>query len=416
MDDYTIEPFLHHIPQNITAQYQRTVNFYREIMDSVTEGQFEPATDISDTLQALSARFSGRFRNQIQGYLNNAHDYFERVLILLTNEHNAAPWFVREVQSLLSVTYQPDVLSMCYLHFGVRNIHQVLSLFVKDDVSRELVETANRHLHTPLSGYLRGIVDIVTSLTVVAPIAVASWQHLSHVWTQEPHYRGMSLPPHLRTGVALADLAYKEVDADVDGYIVRQIESANLTIGSTLLSGHFDLGDGLHGFIARRTHPNSDIVIGFRGTDSWRNVWTDIVQYCLCDDITYRKALGFVILASEQYPDKPIRVFGHSLGGGLTQFAVAVCDNPRVEGFGYNSAGLSFLTLSRMTQPHDRLHITHYHLRDDVVFNIGHHLGQQIHSACQFHTGIDIKAIKQVHSIDMLRTILCCNRYWKLSV
>lgn len=306
---------------------------------------------------------------------------------------------------------------MCYYHHAVSCIHQSLHLVEKSDgklVERELVSAANEHLHTSISSYLRGIIDIATSTTIIAPMAVAAWQHLTNQNMQVEMRRSHYLPLHTRMGISFADLAYKELDADIDETIVKPLQSTSIIIGGHNIQGHFNLGDGLKGFIANRNQPFGDIVIGFRGTDSKRNIWTDILQYCFCDDIVYRKALGFVIKVAEQFPDKTINVFGHSLGGGLTQFAVAASERHNVFGYGYNSAGLSRLTLSRMPQLTKIPNVTHFHLRDDVVFNIGHHVGEQIDSASCFHTGISKDKISKVHSVDMLRIILKCNRFWKI--
>lgn len=421
MDDYNIEPLFLRIPRELDVQYERADNNYREALNSITEHQLESffrSTDIINALQTISSHTSRNLQNTIAIYFADADVYLRSVVNFSAENAPKSQWIYNEVQRLLqSNNKQHTPLAMCCYHHAVRCIHQFLHLVEKSDdklVERELVSAANEHLHTPISSYIKGIIDLATSITIIVPATVAIWQNLTNSWLQEVANGYQYLPPYVKMGVSFADLAYKELDADYDVNVVRPLESASILIGGQEIRGHFDLGSGLKGFIAKRHQPFGDIVIGFRGTDSIRNILTDVMQYSFCDDIVYRKALGLVIKVSERHPDQRINVFGHSLGGGLTQFAVAVCERKNVFGYGYNSAGLSRLTLSRMPQLTGLPNITHFHLRDDVVFNIGHHVGEQIHSASCFHTGFNMKKITKVHSVDMLRIILKCYRFWKI--
>lgn len=421
MEEYVIEPLFLRLSKELDVQYERAERNYTEVLNASVEHQLERyarSTDIVDVLQEISSHTPRDLQNSIADYFSDADAYLGSVVTFVTQNSHRAQWLINEVQRLLqSNNKQLTPLVMCYYHHAVRCIHQFLHLAEQRNdklVERELVAAANEHLHTPISSYIRGIIDVATSLTVIAPAAVAVWQNLTNSWLQEEIKGYQYLPPYIRMGISFADLAYKESDADYDNTIVRPLESASVLVGGHEISGHFDLGDGLKGFIAKRHQPFGDIVIGFRGTDSKSNILTDVLQYCICDDIVYRKALGFVIKVTEHYPDQDINVFGHSLGGGLTQFAVAASEKHNVFGYGYNSAGLSRLTLSRMPQLNQMPNVTHFHLRNDVVFNIGHHVGEQIHSASCFHTGADMAKILKVHSVDLLRIILKCNRFWKI--
>lgn len=421
MDNYEIEPLFLQLSRELDVLYERAESNYTEVLNSTVDRQLERfvrTTDIVDVLQAISVRTPRDVQNMIAGYFADADVYLKSVVSFVNQNTHRAQWLSNEVLRLLQSNNKLNTpLAMCYFHHAVRCIHQFLHLVEKSDdnlVERELVVAANEHLHTPISSYLRGIIDIATSVTIIAPLAVAAWQHMTRSEMQAETRWHQYLPPHTRMGISFAELAYKEQDADLDETIVKPLESTSIIIGGQEIRGHFDLGGGLKGFLANRNQPFGDIVIGFRGTDSRRNIWTDIIQYCFCDDIVYRKALGFVIKVAEHNPDKTIDVFGHSLGGGLTQFAVAASEKPNVYGHGYNSAGLSRLTLSRMPQLSVMPNVTHFHLRDDVLFNIGHHVGEQIHSQSCFHTGVDIDKVIKVHSIDMLRIVLKCNRFWKI--
>lgn len=76
-----------------------------------------------------------------------------------------------------------------------------------------------------------------------------------------------------------------------------------------------------------------------------QNVVTDILQYLDVPSKTYFEAVGILNDVMRSYPNRRIYVFGHSLGGGLMQYACAVMNNKKLYGYGYNSAGLSDNTI-----------------------------------------------------------------------
>ena len=74
----------------------------------------------------------------------------------------------------------------------------------------------------------------------------------------------------------------------------------------------------------------------------------------------------------------PIKVVGHSLGGGLMQYACTAIDDVRINGTGFNSAGLSpyscyTLTGERITRNRDR--IEHVCAITDPVSKFGKQIG-----------------------------------------
>lgn len=72
-----------------------------------------------------------------------------------------------------------------------------------------------------------------------------------------------------------------------------------------------------------------------------QNIVTDIFQYLDVPSKTYFEAVGILNDVMKSFPNRNIYVFGHSLGGGLMQYACTVLNNSRLHGYGYNSAGLS---------------------------------------------------------------------------
>ena len=81
--------------------------------------------------------------------------------------------------------------------------------------------------------------------------------------------------------------------------------------------------------------------LGDWGTDALQALGADTRQYEAAADLLKR------ILANTS---EPIDVVGHSLGGGLTQYAMAMNDlQGRVSGYTYNSAGLSDDTIAKLS-------------------------------------------------------------------
>ena len=83
------------------------------------------------------------------------------------------------------------------------------------------------------------------------------------------------------------------------------------------------------------------------------------------------------------FPNEKIYVFGHSLGGGLMQFACASINSPAIEGFGYNSAGLSWYNLRLVARKvigrGKQFKIEHICAQTDPISIFGHQIGKMVH-------------------------------------
>lgn len=170
----------------------------------------------------------------------------------------------------------------------------------------------------------------------------------------------------LEHAIPLAEVAYHDHDGEPLQPVSIQMPD-NYSI-----NGRFHLPLSLHGYIATCGHTNRTI-LGFRGTDSMTNMITDIAQYLVGSSLVYKMALGLLIEIRSQIQNE-LLVVGHSLGGGLMQFAVAGLNELEIEGIGFNSAGLSDMTYNILHGKDGR--ISHFHLKYDQVFHIGHQLGR----------------------------------------
>ena len=143
------------------------------------------------------------------------------------------------------------------------------------------------------------------------------------------------------------------------------------------IDGVFHLQGNLNGFIGIRRNKAHTIIVGFSGTEpkspcNWK---TDFMQYVGFLDPTYEQASGLLNSVwrskrrSDEYKDSPIVVCGHSLGGGLMQYAIAKLDMKDIKGYGYNSAGLSKKNIE-LLPGNDYNNICHLYLPCDVVFKL----------------------------------------------
>lgn len=120
------------------------------------------------------------------------------------------------------------------------------------------------------------------------------------------------------------------------------------------------------------------IVIAFAGTELSKigAVFTDVHQL-LAADTMYLYAVGLVSLFLETYPERRFYVTGHSLGGGLAQFAVISNiskAHDRIKGIGFNAAGLTMSTLTGLGDSNMQLamdSIVHYCTMKDPVSVFG---------------------------------------------
>ena len=113
--------------------------------------------------------------------------------------------------------------------------------------------------------------------------------------------------------------------------------------------GLLSASNGLKIWIGKK---DNAIVVSYSGTDvrDADMVYADIIQLS-APSVLYLKAAGFLKMMLDYIPDKQFYVTGHSLGGGLTQFSVAANMDQhgnRLQGYGYNPAGLSMTSLRHL--------------------------------------------------------------------
>lgn len=129
---------------------------------------------------------------------------------------------------------------------------------------------------------------------------------------------------------------------------------------------------GLYGCVLENTE---EIIVGFSGSKKVLTYLVDASQLIGVSP-TYIKAVGLVEYLRKNNPQKRVVVCGHSLGGGLSQFAAAPY-NGDVVAYCFNSAGL-FKPSLKLIKNNTYADIIHLRLKNDWVSRLGWLIGKVI--------------------------------------
>lgn len=122
------------------------------------------------------------------------------------------------------------------------------------------------------------------------------------------------------------------------------------------------------------------LTVAFRGSEKKELAdWgTDILQAAGSETTQYEAAARLLASVLDAFPGH-VDVTGHSLGGGLAQYAMAANDlHGRVDGYTFNSAGLSRETLGRLSQAgidEAGAHLSNVRVAGDTVSFFESHIG-----------------------------------------
>lgn len=276
-----------------------------------------------------------------------------------------------------------NFLEFFQLHLGSDDISRELTNEALNIVNRSLWQSQNNTWTMPLSMF-------ITDLK-------ANYQMLNNL---SPLHSKRAINSNLRAGIAIADLAYG-VNYGAQNPIPLIGETVHLDCGKVIPS-QFTLKHGLIGVVFSTSGRTDSITLVFKGTSNLRDVITDIVQIAMCANTTYLMALGLASKVRKQLKDgrSTLRIIGHSLGGGLMQFAVAGLRDTRTHGYGYNSAGLGRAALTLLPQPILHRNITHFRVRKDIVMATGFQQG----TIAQYHEP-ELGWLK-AHGTDTIRKVL----------
>ena len=147
-------------------------------------------------------------------------------------------------------------------------------------------------------------------------------------------------------------------------------------------TGQLKLMNGFKVWVGKK---EKEIIMAFAGTEPSKvgSLLTDF-QQLLAPNLMYLYAAGLVRMFLQHYPKDTLYVTGHSLGGGLTQFAVTanMADAAgRLKGIGFNSAGLSMVSLEHLGRQKLELalgNVIHYTTISDPISAVGALVGVHV--------------------------------------
>lgn len=189
-------------------------------------------------------------------------------------------------------------------------------------------------------------------------------------------------PITLEKGSLYAELAYEIFNKKKSHSAKRTqtIKSKQVMIEGHWIDSKFKFPCKTMGFVAQTE--SNQIVLAFRGTkpSCIKNDITDLWQIMSGPDTAYLCALGLLLSIRRKCKTKQINVYGHSLGGGLSQFAVAAAiahGDGNIFAYGYNSAGLSkgsIVVIKNTKASYDNIfHLFH---ESDIIWKYGSQLGR----------------------------------------
>lgn len=252
-----------------------------------------------------------------------------------------------------------------------------------NEVEREILDWANGYLDVDVENWLgQAVNDIIATFDGSTDLKQLFIQQLkSSRPSLSTPTRGTLYDNILTEIVPHADLAYSLFDGKkvVKGKKLRNVKGITLKFQNGDLLPKFELAKCLKGYVACDIEGNPGIYIGFRGSVHFINFVTDLHQLLFGPDISYFLAVGIVAKVYEDLREHncAIYVVGHSLGGGLAQYATAAIDNDNLGAVCYNAAGLSGKTIATLKQrkPLPAYKVLHMYVSPDFVFLYGNQLG-----------------------------------------
>ena len=272
---------------------------------------------------------------------------------------------------------------LSFMSFGsiVKTVVQSVDMFSRfrmTELDRAILSESQKYLNGGIIKYLEDAIDIAIKLFLgVEKLSCISAKNT-------PISDGCTPSNNLLDMLPAADMAYQvHSEKTPSSMPSRFLDPVYISFSDKTLSPILSLAKGLKGFVGF-DNTNNAYVLAFRGTNpkSAYNIFTDIHQILYGADLAYLMSIGILsLLMRHAKKDKnaKIHVVGHSLGGGMAQFAtLAVCGD-NINCYCYNSAGLSNNSVNQLKNtPTNKANIEHLHADNDIVFAVGNQYGKAI--------------------------------------
>lgn len=360
-----------------------------DMQDEWTERQFEWMEEKVSRIGTPFGTYMGifvnvmhRLNNLVNGVENGRELYPE---ILQDDEHGWIMQIFKALYSFLGTNEQVTVGRLLLTHHALIRLVDYLEMRSEPDgLAFYLFRKSSRRLFRSYIWYLNDTLKLLN---------IAAVGHYFHFIKQAFHTKGLkpcvwmtdsrqltTATDQLNDGIKFAQLAYgqsKIIKGNMTMLHPYIIHFGHGIQGKQDTNGFFHLQRNMSGYIAYTGEADPRIIYGLTGTKplSLANWKTNFGQYFCGPNLPYLYACGILdsILLGKRhrvgFKDSRVEVYGHSLGGGMMQYAVANNPSDMVSGYGYNSAGLGKKTIESM-QLLNVNNITHLYLPNDLVFKI----------------------------------------------
>lgn len=334
-------------------------------------------------------------------YTHQVRKFFNGVSVVIANAESSNDdakrkgYRVRELIPtwLKSITefMQPlGTLSLLFIDYTVRQTRMLLELYQN---GANMVEKTQRHMFEMGLKCLKisdiSFLDILFTPNRIIDFSTRPFRKLFRKWVVHQvaviHWItnaqiAKDIQEDLFDGFPFAESAYRK--GHNSGYwetVLCPYEIHYKHYSANDIKGRFHFKDeNLNGFLGYRDIDavKKEIIIGFSGTEicSKKNWRTNVDQFIGRLPLPYAQACGIVdgvwkgSTHKKGFENAIIKIYGHSLGGGLMQYAIANSSAKRIYGYGYNSAGLSFKNIKQINSLNKPINIYHLYNPCDVVF------------------------------------------------
>lgn len=360
-----------------------------DMQDEWTERQSKWMEDIASRKDTPFGSYIGilgyvlhRLNNLVNRGENGRALYPE---ILEEDEHGMIMQILEELFSFIRMNGMISVGRLLLTHHALIRLFDYLEMRSEPDgLAFYLFRKSSRKLFRSYIWYLNDTLEL---------LEIAAFGHYSHfikhalfetgimprMWMTDSRQLATATD-QLNGGIKFALLAYGQsniIKGNVTTLHPYIIHFGHGIQGKQDTDGFFHLQRNMNGYIAYTEEEVPRIIYGLTGTrpSSLANWKTNFGQYFCGPNLPYMYAWGIldsILLGKSHrvgFKDSRVEVYGHSLGGGMMQYAVANHPSDIVSGYGYNSAGLGKKTIKSMQHP-NKNNIMHLYLPYDFVFMI----------------------------------------------
>lgn len=368
------------------------------------EALIEKQAEIWDR-HIVQHQYSEEYRNQVRNIVYTIRNYPISEVDFIEKDKR---WRLDQLSPLTRwgerVEKPYSYVQLLYYHQLMRQLWRLVEMYQRngsrgDNTRKHLFEVGLKLVRVKEVDYLERVYDTNAPTNSLSFLKASDDLLKNKInWVIDAAKR--DLTEKLYCNLKYAERAYRK--QDMNGVVVETLKPYKVYFHHYKgfnVDGRFSLYDNLNGYVGYR-ESDKTIIVGFSGTEkkSLQNWLTDACQYFGILDPVYLQAAALVRGVwmgkshKKGFENSKVIVCGHSLGGGLMQYAVSMMQKDDIEGYGYNSAGLAETSMQEIDdkQPSN---VFHLYQPNDVVFTLKHtyQLGKSVKcsntvtGACKAH-------------------------------